>query len=199
MWVTGRKTRSPNAALGFSTFLSCQPRQTKHRNHSLCSSVKSVFTCAFVQPHVCHAWKRLCIKVRWRKLQRKRQKERIRGRQKSIHAHIPRVIDLLFSKRRNHKWQEEGFCLWLLLLQTSKQVPSIAACFLVCSTSGHCKVLKKGQVVVSNGRPFEPLGLRIWHSAVKDIFVKVSKTLKIFYETSMPSSLSDMFSHAVNV
>lgn len=106
---------------------------------------------------------------------------------------------VLFSKRCNHKWQEEGFCLWLLLLQTSKQVPSIAACFLVCSTSGHCKVLKKGQVVVSNGRPFEPLGLRIWHSAVKDIFVKVSKTLKIFYETSMPSSLSDMFSHAVNV
>lgn len=27
MWVSGRKTESPNAAVGFSTFLSCQPQK----------------------------------------------------------------------------------------------------------------------------------------------------------------------------
>lgn len=53
MWVSGRKTKGPNAALGFSTFSPCQPWNKAQKSQPLlrgpiCSNI------CFPQPHVCH-------------------------------------------------------------------------------------------------------------------------------------------------
>lgn len=162
MWVSGRKTKGPNVAPGFSTFSSCLPWNKAEKSQP---PHQSVFCFSSVS---CMSFSKV-IEVRWRELHGKRQKERTWLSQT--------VSDLLtyndlFSKRCNN-WQDAGFCLWLFILQSSNSSRQLLVFASVATNA-----LKKAHCLAFKGRSFEASGLRISHSPVQDIFVRFKKHCK---------------------